>query len=283
MDRGIPSSQSQLETPVLELQGVTKSFGGILAVKGLDIVLHPAEMVGLIGPNGSGKTVTVNLCTGVYPPDSGLIRFRGVPIHGKPPWEINRMGLSRTFQTIRLWGRMTVLENVMVGYVRFMGSSFLGSVVRAPLARREEAKARQAALDTLELVGMAAFAHKPAEDLSLGQQRLVELARALVSQPSCVLLDEPAAGLRGELVLQLGEFLRWLLKERGTSFLVIEHRIQLVMQFCSRVIVLNYGEKIAEGSPEQIRTNEAVIAAYLGRRRGEYGRSPNGSVLARDL
>lgn len=276
MDRRVSVPGNGMSTNLLELQQVTKSFGGIVAVKDLSLALGEAEMVGLIGPNGSGKTVTVNLCTGVYPPDSGLIAFRGIPINGKRPWEINRLGMSRTFQTIRLWNKMTVLENVMTGYVRFMPASFLESIARTPRARREEHKARDAALQALQLVGMAAFADKPAEDLSLGQQRLVELARALVCDPTCVLLDEPAAGLRAELVLQLGRFLTWLAKKRGMSFLIVEHRIQLVMHFCSRVIVLNYGQKIAEGSPEVIRNDERVIAAYLGRRRGEYGAVQNG-------
>ncbi len=267
MDRRISVSRDEV-TGLLELQHVSKSFGGLTAVRELDLVLQEAEMVGLIGPNGSGKTVTINLCTGVYPPDSGVIKFRGVAINGKPAWEIHRMGLSRTFQTIRLWGKMSVLENVMASYNRFMPAFFFESIIRTPRARKEEIKARTAALEALALVGMAPFADKLAEDLSLGQQRLVELARALVSQPSCVLLDEPAAGLRGELVIQLGKFLSWLLKEKKVSFLIVEHRIQLVMQFCSRIIVLNYGEKIAEGPPEQIRNNEQVVAAYLGKKRG---------------
>jgi len=260
-----------MSAKLLELKRVSKSFGGVVAVKNLDLELNEAEMVGLIGPNGSGKTVTINLCTGVYPPDSGIITFKGIPINGKKPWEISKLGLSRTFQTIRLWNKMTVLENVMIGYVRFMPAHFLEAVVRTPRARFEERKAREAAFQALQLVGMAAFADKLAEDLSLGQQRLVELARALVSQPTCVLLDEPAAGLRGELVVQLGHFLHRLCKEKRTTFLIVEHRIQLVMHFCSRIVVLNYGEKIAEGPPEAIKNDEQVIVAYLGRRRGEYG------------
>ena len=271
MDGRDPVPERGVDAAVLGLHGVTKSFGGITAVQELDLGVQEAEMVGLIGPNGSGKTVSVNLCTGVYPPDSGCIRFRGVSISGKRPWDISRLGISRTFQTIRLWGKMTVLENVMTGYARFMRSSFLESIVRTPRAYREETKAREAAIEVLGLVGMAAFADKPAEDLSLGQQRLVELARALVCEPSCVLLDEPAAGLKGELIVQLGRFLRWLTKERGVAFLIVEYRIQLVMQFCSRVVVLNYGEKIAEGPPEEIKNDERVIAAYLGRRRGQHG------------
>ncbi len=273
MDGRVPASAQQIEAPLLELREVTKSFAGIVAVKGVSFELTKAQLVGLIGPNGSGKTVTVNLLTGVYPPDSGLIRFHGVPLDGRRPWEINRLGISRTFQTIRLWGKMTVLENVMTGYGRFMRASFTESVLRTPRARREESKARAAALQALELVGMAKFARKLAEDLSLGQQRLVELARALVSQPSCVLLDEPAAGLRGELIVQLGRFLTWLAQEQDIASLIIEHRIQLVMQFCSRVIVLNYGEKIAEGTPSEIRDDPRVVAAYLGKRRGDYGQN----------
>ncbi len=269
MDRGIPCSQIPVTPAILALEGVTKAFGGILAVKELTMGVRPRELTGLIGPNGSGKTVTLNLCSGVYPPDAGVITFKDTVLNGLAPWEISRLGLSRTFQTLRLWGKMTVLENVMTAYGRFMPALFGEALAQTPRARREEAKARQAAIEALDLVGMASFANKMAEDLSLGQQRLVELARALVSKPSCILLDEPASGLRGELVVQLGAFLKWLADERDTAFLVVEHRTQLVMQFCARVIVLNYGEKIAEGSPEEIRNDERVVAAYLGRRRGE--------------
>jgi len=252
---------------MLQLCEVTKSFGGITAVDNLSFRIEKGEIVGLIGPNGSGKTVTINLCTGIYPPDSGTIVFQDFVLNSLKEWEINRLGLARTFQTIRLWNKMSVLENVMVGYSRLMRASFWKTIVRAPQSRREENEARQAALHALEIVGMAAFADKLAGDLSFGQQRLVELARALVTNPDCILLDEPAAGLKAELVVQLGKLIKKLNREHGTTFLIVEHRTQLVMNICCRIIVLVSGRKIAEGAPLDIVNNEEVIKAYLGKRK----------------
>jgi len=236
-------------------------------VHNLTMHLEEGEILGLIGPNGSGKTVTVNLCTGVYPPTSGLITLDGVVLNKLKPWDINRLGLTRTFQTLRLWGGMSVVENVMTAYGRFMPASFWSTLVRLPHARREEKIAREAALEALDAVGMAEFANKLASDLSFGQQRLVELARALVSKPKYVLLDEPAAGLRAGLIVQLGELLQKLNREQGIAFLVVEHRIRLIVNICSRIVVLDHGEKIAEGPPSDVLKNERVIIAYLGRRR----------------
>lgn len=252
---------------MLELRDVTKSFGGVVAVEKLSFHIEQGEIVGLIGPNGSGKTVTVNLCTGVYPPDSGTITFRGTVLNGLKPWDINRLGLVRTFQTVRLWGKMSVLENLMTAYARLMTAASWEAIIRWPRARKEEREARNAALDALQTVGMAAFADKNANDLSLGQQRLVELARVLVAKPYCILLDEPAAGLKAELVVQLGELLKRLCRERNLGILVVEHRTKLVMDICSRIIALNYGRKIAEGTPLEILNHEEVIKAYLGTKR----------------
>jgi len=252
---------------MLELKGVTKRFGGIVAVNNLDLRIKEGEIVGLIGPNGSGKTVTINLCTGVYPPDSGTVIFRGTVLNGLREWEINSLGLTRTFQITRLWGKMSVLENVMAAYSRFMGATFWEAIVRTRRARKEEEEARKVAFESLQTVGMIAFADKLAGELSFGQQRLVELARALVARPSCILLDEPAAGLKAELALQFGRLLKRLNQERGLTLLIVEHRTRLVMDICSRIIVLDHGEKIAEGAPSDIHNNEQVIKAYLGTKR----------------
>jgi len=252
---------------MLMLNNVTKKFGGVIAINNLSMHLEEGEILGLIGPNGSGKTVTINLCTGVYPPTSGTITLDGVILNKLKPWDINRLGLARTFQTLRLWGGMSVLENVMTAYARFMPASFWSTLARFPNARREEKMAREAALEALTTVGMVEFANKLASDLSIGQQRLVELARALVSKPKYILLDEPAAGLRADLVVQLGELLQSLNRTRGIAFIVVEHRIRLVIDICSRIVVLDHGEKIAEGPPSDVLEDERVIMAYLGRRR----------------
>ncbi len=251
---------------LLELESVTKRFGGLIAVSQVSFELSEGEIVGLIGPNGSGKTVTVNLCSAIYPPDEGFIRFKGVVLNNLRPWDVYKLGLARSFQITRLWPRMTVVENVVVG---------CGNVLSAPtlakyLSRFKTNVERQLydiALQALEIVGMSAFATKLAADLSFGQQRLVELARIIASRPRCALLDEPAAGLKPELVSQLGRLISRLNHALNISFLVVEHRTQLVMDICSRVIVLNYGRKIAEGPPRSIVENEAVIAAYLGKSR----------------
>lgn len=256
------------EHALLDLQSVTKRFGGIVAVDRLSFSLAEGEIVGLIGPNGSGKTVTVNLCSGIYPPDEGHIWFCGRLINGLPPWEIYKLGLARTFQVVRLWPQMTVLENIMVGP---------GNVLHLPPLTRWlsifkpniiEKKIYNKAMQALEIVGMSAFAEKRAGELSFGQQRLVELARLISSNPRCALLDEPAAGLKPELVDQLAKLLVHWNRELRTAFLVVEHRTRLVMEVSSRVVVLNYGQKIAEGAPEDIIENEEVIAAYLGKPKG---------------
>ena len=249
---------------LLEVHSVTKRFGGLIAVDQLTFELGEGEVVGLIGPNGSGKTVTVNLCSAIYAPDEGYIRFRGVVVNNLRPWDVYKLGLARSFQITRLWPRMTVVENVVVGCANVLSiptvTKYL-SGFKTSVDKQMYDMARRA----LEIVGMSAFATKRVGDLSFGQQRLVELARVIASRPRCALLDEPAAGLKPELVDQLGKLILRMNHTLGISFLIVEHRTRLVMDVCSRIIVLNYGRKIAEGPPSTIVENEEVVSAYLGK------------------
>jgi branched-chain amino acid transport system ATP-binding protein len=248
---------------ILETRGVTKQFGGLTAVNDVNFNVRQGSITSLIGPNGAGKTTFFNVITGLYQPDSGRFELAGKAYSPSAPHEVARAGIARTFQNIRLFGEMTAIENVMVGRHVRTRQGVLGAILRHAAAQAEEAAIKSHAMALLEFVGIAQFAHRTSRHLSYGDQRRLEIARALATEPLLLALDEPAAGMNATEK----EGLRALLlkiKAQGTAILLIEHDVKLVMGLCDRITVLDHGELIAEGSPAEVQHNPAVIAAYLG-------------------
>jgi branched-chain amino acid transport system ATP-binding protein len=251
---------------VLEAVGVTKAFGGLVAVEDIDFAIPRRSIVSIIGPNGAGKTTFFNMLTGLYQPTAGRISYEGRDITGKRPDRIVEMGVARTFQNIRLFATMSATENVLVGEHARLKAGLFGSILRTPRVRREEREAREKARETLRYVGLKeAVFEEMSSNLSYGDQRRLEIARALGSDPNLLLLDEPTAGMNAEESARLTAFMEKLRDERGLTILLIEHDMKVVMGVSERITVLDHGEKIAEGKPDEVRANERVVEAYLGK------------------
>ncbi|MGD9909808.1 MAG: ABC transporter ATP-binding protein [Candidatus Izemoplasmatales bacterium] len=249
---------------ILEVNDLTIMFGGLKAVDSFQITIHENELVGLIGPNGAGKTTIFNLLTGVYKPTQGSITLNGKPTHTLKPNQIVMLGSSRTFQNIRLFKNMTVLDNILVAYHNRMTYHFVDGIIKSKKYKKEEEEATNVALDLLKVFGMEEYKEDLAKNLPYGKQRKLEIARALATNPQLLLLDEPAAGMNPTETEELMKTIKLIKEKFNVSILLIEHDMKLVMGICERIVVVDYGKIIATGKPEEIRKNPAVIKAYLG-------------------
>ena len=248
---------------LLEVENIRRTFGGLVALDRVCFSVESGQIAAVIGPNGAGKTTLFNIVSGVLGADTGRIRFDGADIAGLPPFRIARLGVSRTFQNPSLFLRMTVIENVMVGRHCRTRCEFTASALRLPGQRREERGIRESALRSLEYVGLADAAGRPVAALSFGQRRMVELARALATEPRLLLLDEPASGLNSKETGDLSDLIRRI-RDSGVTVLLVEHDMSLVMDITQHILVLHYGTPIAEGPPSEIRNNQKVVEVYLG-------------------
>jgi branched-chain amino acid transport system ATP-binding protein len=261
-----------LVKPLLELNAVTKEFGGLTAVEAVTFNVYPGQIVSIIGPNGAGKTTVFNLITGLYRPSAGDIRLAGQSLVGLSPDKVVLRGLARTFQNIRLFNNMTMVENVLVGLHTQLKAGIFGSLFRPPAVVREEANARKRVVELLSFFGTVLQERQEeyVMNLSYADRRRVEIARALAANPRLLLLDEPTAGMNEAETLEAVQYIRRLRDELGLTILLIEHKLTVTMGISDHIVVLDHGRKIAEGLPEQVRHNEEVIAAYLGKPTGAH-------------
>ncbi len=250
--------------PLLQIDGLTHSFGGLMAVAGFSTTLDERETVGLIGPNGAGKTTIFNLLCGLYRPQTGELRFEGRLLNDLRPHQITSLGIGRTFQNIRLWNELSVMDNLRIAHYSQMEYGFLDTFFLTPRLRRAELRVRAEALDLLELFGLAQYAQERPRNLPYGLQRRVEICRALVMKPKLLLLDEPAAGMNQGEIGQLVELIQWVREHFQVTIWIIEHQMRVIMNVCDWIQVLDFGKTIARGTPEEIRNNSRVIEAYLG-------------------